>query len=198
MRTRHMSSLGGPYFRLPVEYLPRWFKSHHSAVCPRTFCSGIYRSYRQLKTATASRTAASRRRAEIPPQSGAAAPRRRGGGVTPMPRRRRRHGDGDGSCPFLSSPLLFLSSHPFLPFAHAGMAAPRGRSRSVPSPFFVSMRSCDGRSRCCCRLVRCRERIPSFDRLRHPLFQNYFGIVFVLDAEQPVQNLCQAGARRHE
>ena len=49
-----------------------------------------------------------------------------------------------------------------------------------------------------CRLVRCRERIPSFGRHRLPLFRSYFGIAFVLDAEQPDQNLCQAGARRRE
>ena len=32
MRTRRMSAFGGPCFRLTVEYLPRWFESHHSAV----------------------------------------------------------------------------------------------------------------------------------------------------------------------
>ena len=60
------------------------------------------------------------------------------------------------------------------------------------------MRSSDDRSRCCCRLVRCWERISSVGRHRPPLFRSYFGIAFVLDAEQPVQDLCQAGARRRE
>ena len=68
---------------------------------------------------------ASRRRAETPLQSGAAAPRRRGGGVTSAPLPRRRRGDGTGSCPFLSSPLIFLSSHPFLPFALCARARER-------------------------------------------------------------------------
>ena len=89
---------------------------------------------RSSRSSVASRAAAPRRRAETPPQSGAAAPRRRGGGVTPMPRRRWRHGDGNGSWPFFSFPLLFLSSHPSLPFAHA-RASGGGATSLAPPPW---------------------------------------------------------------
>ena len=46
MRTRRMSAFGGPCFRLTVEYLSRWFESHHSAASS-FFLFGIYGSYRR-------------------------------------------------------------------------------------------------------------------------------------------------------
>ena len=66
-----------------------------------------------------------------------------------------RHGDGNSSCPFLSSlsPHLFLSSHPFLPFAHArasgiGVSPPRCRRRTAaPDRGGVSTRRRDAAAR---------------------------------------------------
>ena len=81
LRTRRTSAFGGPCFRLTVEYVPRWFESHHSAV-PSLFLLFVLagRRWRQRQRQLAMR-------GETPPRPASAAAVRRGrrGGATSAP-----------------------------------------------------------------------------------------------------------------